>query len=75
MAPVFASTGRVVTRSPLEEFSVISDLFSVRKKPVMAGFPSLLFQLFTRLGLYALASLVHCIITSLFLFIFISIIG
>src|SRR6266478_4285184 len=32
IAPVLASTGRVVTQSPLEQFSVVSNRFSVRKR-------------------------------------------
>jgi hypothetical protein len=40
IAPAFASTGRVVTRAPLEPFSVISIKFSVRKRNLKGYFVS-----------------------------------
>src|SRR5207302_6511427 len=38
IAPAFASTGRVVTRAPLEPFSVISIKLSVRKRNLKGYF-------------------------------------
>src|SRR5260370_29551478 len=42
IAPVFASTGRVVTQSPLEQSSVAGDKLSIRKKILKGDFHSLL---------------------------------
>src|SRR5260370_24881996 len=42
IAPVFASTGRVVTQSPLEQSSVAADKLPIRKKILKGDFHSLL---------------------------------
>src|SRR5258706_10360225 len=63
IAPAFASTGRVVTRAPLEPFSVISIKFSVRKRNSKGYFVSFPLSLISSLP-YSPTSAFHSFLSA-----------